>query len=258
MDTVSSSLTYKLPSNVENLSLVGASSVNGTSNDLANLITGNAAINKINGGAGADTMAGGLGNDIYFVDNAGDIIAENLNEGIDKVNSSVTYLLLDNVENLTLTGTLAINATGNGAANNIIGNTASNQLNGGAGNDILNGEAGNNTLTGGAGKDYFQFKAADHIAAGNIDTITDFSVIDDTIKLAKTVFTIFTNPNPSAISASQFIIGSKALDVDDFIIYNDTTGELLYDADGSGSDAAVQFAMISAGLAMTNTDFHVI
>ena len=88
--------------------------------------------------------------------------------------------------------------------------------------------------------------------------ITDFNVIDDTIKLGKTVFTVFTNPFPSAIAAGQFIIGSQALDADDFIIYNSGTGALLYDADGSGSDAAIQFATVTAGLAMSHKDFHVI
>ena len=172
---------------------------------------------------------------------------------------SESYTLSANVENLTLTGTSAIYGTGNDLANTITGNAADNQLNGGAGKDILNGAAGNNILTGGTGKDYFQFKMTDHITAGRIDTITDFSVADDTIKLGKTVFTVFTVfTNPSPISDSQFIIGSQALDADDFIIYNNTTGELLYDADGNGSCAAVQFATVSTGLAMTNADFHVI
>ncbi len=210
------------------------------------------------GGAGIDIMNGGLGNDIYSADNVDDIITENLNGGIDKINSSVTYMLSDNVENLTLTGTLNINATGNGAANIIIGNSGSNRLTGGAGNDTLNGKEGNNILTGGTGMDYFQFKTADHIETGHIDTITDFNVVDDTIKLDKTVFTVFTNPIPSAIATSQFVIGSKALDADDFIIYDNTTGKLLYDPDGSGSDAAIQFATITAGLPMDNKDFHVI
>ena len=216
------------------------------------------AANTLNGGTGADILVGGLSNDAYTVDNVGDIITEYLDEGVDKVNTSVSYTLPDHVENLTLTGTSAINGTGNDLANTITGNTANNQLNGGVGNDILNGGAGNNTLVGGTGKDYFQFKTADHITAGRIDTITDFSVIDDTIKLDKTVFTVFTNSIPSPIAAGELIIGSQALDSNDFIIYNSGTGALLYDADGSGSDAAVQFAVVSIGLAMTNADFHVI
>ena len=239
--------------------------INGTSN--RDILHGTNANDIINGYAGNDTLIGelgtdivngGLGNDIYFVDNAGDKITENPNAGIDKVNSNVTYTLSSNVENLTLTGTRAINAIGNGAANTIVGNSASNHLTGGAGNDILNGRAGDNILIGGAGKDYFQFRTADHIGNGGLDRITDFNVVDDTIKLDKTIFTVFTNPEPSAIRNSQFVTGSKALDRDDFIIYNNKTGQLLYDADGSGGDAAVQFTTVTIGLAMANTDFHVI
>ncbi len=259
IDAVNSSITYRLLNNIENMNLTGTLEIDGTGNGLVNLITGNAAINKINGGAGADIMIGGLGGDIYFVDNENDTITEYLNEGIDKVNSSKTYTLPDHVENLSLTGTLAINATGNEAANTIIGNTASNQLIGGAGNDILNGAEGANIMTGGAGKDYFQFKTADHIIAGRMDTITDFNVVDDTIKLENNIFTAFaTAVTPDRIAADQFVIGTQALDANDYIIYNRGTGALLYDDDGSGMNVAVQFASVSAGLAMTNWDVHVI
>ncbi len=258
IDTVNSSVTHTLKNNVENLNLTGILAINGTGNALANLITGNAANNILNGGTGADSLIGGLGNDSYTIDNLGDTVSENSNEGVDRVNSSVTYTLPSNVEHLTLTGSSAINGTGNEAANTITGNAAANQLVGGVGDDILNGGAGNNVLTGGSGKDYFQFKTADHINGGRMDTITDFSVADDTIKLDKLVFTVFTNPIPSPITAGQLIIGSQALDSNDFIIYNSGTGAVLYDADGSGSGAAVQFAVVSIGLAMTNADFHVI
>jgi len=147
-DKVNSSVTYTIRGNIENLELTGVSAINGTGNTLANTITGNSANNILNGAAGADTLIGGLGNDTYTVDNAGDVVTENLGEGTDKVNSSVTYALSPNVENLTLTGALAINGTGNDLANSITGNAADNELNGGAGNDTLNGGAGTNTLIG--------------------------------------------------------------------------------------------------------------
>ncbi|WP_297324590.1 putative Ig domain-containing protein [Nitrosomonas sp.] len=258
-DIVNSSVTYTLPNNVESLKLSGTSANNGTGNTLANTITGNAAANILNGAVGADTLIGAGGDDSYTVDNVGDILIENLNQGVDRVNSSVTYTLPDNIENLTLTGTAAINATGNGAVNTLTGNSAANQLDGGAGNDILNGAAGNNTLTGGNGKDYFQFKTADHLTAGRIDTITDFSVVDDTIKLENDLFTVFAGMvTPDRIAVDQFVIGTQALDANDYIIYNSGTGALLYDADGNGANDAVQFATLSTGLAMTNWDVHVI
>jgi serralysin len=102
-------------------------------------------------------MRGGTGNDIYMVDNAKDSVTENANEGIDTVQSTRTYTLGANLENLTLTGTSAINGTGNTLDNVLTGNSAANTLTGGAGNDTLDGGAGNDTLTGGTGNDVYRF-----------------------------------------------------------------------------------------------------
>ncbi len=260
IDTVSSRLAYLLPANVENLVLTGTTAVNGTGNDLANSITGNTAINSLtggagndtlNGGAGADILMGGLGNDSYVVDNVGDVITENLGEGIDKVSSSVTYTLSVNVEDLTLTGAAAINGSGNDLANVMIGNTAANQLVGGAGNDTLDGGLGNNVLTGGTGNDIFMLTTI-----GHVDTITDYNVVNDTVRLENAVFTALTTTG--ALAVNNFKIGAAAADADDFIIYNNTTGALLYDADGSGLGAAIPIATLTGGLAMTNAEFVVI
>jgi Ca2+-binding RTX toxin-like protein len=145
IDTVQSSVSYVLPANVENLTFTGTSPINGTGNDLSNVITGNGADNILDGGAGADTLIGGQGNDTYLVDNPGDIVIEKSNEGIDTVQSSITYSLGANVENLTLTGANAINGTGNELNNVITGNSADNVLNGGTGADTLVGGTGNDT-----------------------------------------------------------------------------------------------------------------
>ena len=168
-DTVRSSIDYTLGANVENLVLTGAAA-NGTGNELDNSITGNELANALSGGAGndtltglagddnldggtgADTMTGGLGNDAYVIDNAGDIVIELAGEGIDAVQSSISYTLTANVENLTLTGAAA-NGTGNELANVITGNASDNLLSGNAGDDTLYGLAGNDTLDGGAGAD---------------------------------------------------------------------------------------------------------
>src|SRR5205085_1250953 len=107
--------------------------------------TGNSAANSLDGGVGADSMIGGAGNDTYFVDNAGDTIAENAGEGTDIVQASVSYALSDNVDNLTLTGTGNINGTGNADVNVLTGNTGNNTLDGGVGADSLIGGAGNDT-----------------------------------------------------------------------------------------------------------------
>ena len=157
-DTVQSSITWTLAGEVENLTLTGTTAINGTGNTLNNSLTGNTAANvltggvgndTLDGGAGIDTLIGGIGNDIYVVDVAGDIVTELAAEGTDTIQSAITWTLGTNVENLTLTGTAAINGTGNTLNNMLTGNAAANTLTGGAGNDTLNGGAGADALVGG-------------------------------------------------------------------------------------------------------------
>ncbi|MBC1198057.1 DUF4347 domain-containing protein, partial [Microcystis aeruginosa BLCCF158] len=144
-DTLTANVTTTLPANVENLTLTGTTNINGTGNTLNNIITGNSGNNILNGGAGIDTLIGGLGNDIYQIDTTTDTITENVNQGTDTVQSSVTYTLGNNLENLTLTGTTNINGTGNTLNNIITGNSSNNILNGGTGIDTLIGGLGNDT-----------------------------------------------------------------------------------------------------------------
>ena len=188
-DTWYSALSRTLPEGVENLTLMGTAT-NGTGNSGNNVLTGNSANNTLNGGGGndtlngstgVDTLIGGLGNDIFQIDTTTDLITENTGEGTDTIQSSVTFSLatFPNIENLTLTGSSAINGTGNTVNNVLTGNAANNLLSGDTGNDILTGAAGKDTLTGGAGIDKFGYKTLTDSLLGSsnnsFDLITDFN-----------------------------------------------------------------------------------
>ncbi len=153
IDTVLAGVSHALAANVENLVLTGMGNTDATGNELDNRLTGNAGDNLLDGGLGADVMAGGLGNDRYIVDNAGDTVVELADAGIDSVISSISFVLPEHIENLTLTGDAAIDGSGNTLGNVLVGNDSANVLNGGAGDDELVGNGGGDVLDGGAGAD---------------------------------------------------------------------------------------------------------
>ena len=252
-DTVESSVTFTLAANVENLTLTGTSAIDGTGNSLANTITGNSLNNTLDGGAGIDTLIGGLGDDTYVVDNVKDKVTELASAGTDTIQSSATIkVLAANVENLTLTGTSTINGTGNSLDNTITGNSGNNTLNGGAGNDTLNGGLGNDTLTGSTGLDIFLFDTA--LGASNVDTLTDFNLTQDKIRLDDDIFLAL-----SSIEAENFVsaAGATALEADDFLIFNTTNNFLYYDADGNGDGAMVHFATLNVDIT-SHTSFELV
>jgi Ca2+-binding RTX toxin-like protein len=252
-DIVQSRIGYTLSVEVENLLLTGTNAVNGLGNGSANTLTGNAAANVLDGKGGADALRGEGGNDTYVVDNAGDVVKEgSATGGTDLVKSSVSFTLGTYVENLTLIGSGAINGTGNGGANVVIGNGAANKLDGGGGADKLYGGAGKDALKGGAGADGFYMDTA-LSASSNVDAIGDFSAADDTIFLSRSIFKSLSASG--TLGANAFHTGTAAHDASDRIIYDKASGKIFYDADGMGGAAAVLFATVTAGTALTNADF---
>ena len=162
-DTVYSTAHLALAANVENLVLLGSADLQGYGNSLSNAIYGNAGSNLLDGAGGADGMLGGAGNDVYFVDNAGDGVVENVGEGTDAVFSTAHFALSANVEALLLQGSADLRAAGNCAAP--MASTAmpaTISLDGGAGADMLTGNAGN---------DAFLF----NVGQGDGDMIVDFT-----------------------------------------------------------------------------------
>jgi len=243
-DTVRSYITWTLADNLERLELLGAGILNGTGNALNNTLVGNAAANILNGAGGDDYMVGGAGNDTYLVASAGDRTIEAASGGTDTVRSYMNWTLAANVERLELLGTANLNGTGNSLANTLVGTSGNNLINGGAGNDYL---------VGGTGNDTFFFNTA--LGASNVDTIADYNVAQDTVQLENG---IFTGLAAGWLTAGAFHTGSAAHDASDRIIYNSANGSLLFDKDGLGGAAAVKFATISAGLAITASDFFIV
>jgi Ca2+-binding RTX toxin-like protein len=242
-DRVISAVDFTLGANVEILNLTGTAA-NGTGNGLFNSIFGNGNDNRIDGRGGNDTMSGGAGGDTYVVDSIGDVVIEAAGAGIDTIESFVNVAsLANNVENLTLLNAGSQNGNGNGLGNTIVG---------GGGVNFIDGKLGADTLTGNGGIDRFLFTTA--LGAGNIDTITDFTLIDDGFRLDDA---IFTGLSTGFLGVNAFRIGAAAADAEDRIVYNEATGALFFDSDGSGAAAAQQFATVSTGLALTNADFFI-
>lgn len=186
IDTINTTVSYELSDNVENLNLIGNGNINGRGNELDNVITGNDGNNIIDGCGGTNTLQGGKGDDTYIINEstANDKIIEKDGEGTDTVQSSITYILAKNVENLVLTGEDDINGTGNSGDNYITGNKGNNILSGDSGNDTLyGGEGGKDTLKGGTGNDTYIVNSSNVTVVENANEGTDtvISNIDYTL-----------------------------------------------------------------------------
>lgn len=250
VDLVTASVDFRMKgSHTENLTLTGAA-VLGVGNSLANVITGNAGNNVLDGGKNNDTLIGGAGNDVYFIAAPGDTAVERFGEGIDSVKAFRSVLLGDNLENLylqtvrTLTGVplQGLTAIGNALSNTIVGNPYDN---------VLTGRGGNDTLLGQAGADTFVFDLAP--AAGNADVIMDFAT-EDSFRLKGNLFGLASG----ALRPDALVFGATAQDSNDRIVYDQSTGRLWADHDGSGAGAAVLFATLANHAVLTAADFFAV
>lgn len=255
----------------------------GTGDDV---LLGGTGADTMEGGAGADTLEGGGGGDTFVLEDASEDIVDG-GAGIDRITFEEAVVLdlggpapapalalapaaaggaargpqFVSIE-IFAGSAAADRMRGDGAANTfeglggndrLIGRGGADRLRGEAGDDVLSGGLGADILTGGAGRDTFIFDAAPGKA--NVDRITDYNAAADTIVLDRTVFRALVAGD---LPAGAFVSGTAALQADDRIIHNKTTGALFYDADGSGAGKAVQFAQLTPGLTLTAADFDVI
>jgi serralysin len=207
-------------------------------------LSGGNGDDKLYGGAGADHLNGGAGRDTASYWDAASGVEVHLgntsaNKGEAAGDSYVSIEVVD----------------GSRYNDILVGDAGSNIFWGDAGNDALNGGAGADILGGGAGSDTFIFDTA--LGSSNVDTINDFSVAGgDFIQLSTSVFSI--DMFGDTLASHQFTKGSAATSSAHRIVYNTTTGELFYDADGAGGMAQIKFANIGKDLALRADMFLVV
>lgn len=282
IDTVRAAFSYTLLSGFEELELLGNSAINGTGNELANVLSGNPGNNllkggggndTLNGGGGNDTLNGGTGNDLLWGQPGDDYlhggtgsdvvsyataalgVAVNLAAGVASGGDGNDTLVsvesaAGSVHDDTLKGTVGKNI--------LLGFSGNDTLDGGAGNDDMSGGAGDDRLTGRGGQDTFGFSDALN-ATTNVDRITDFMAIDDTIQLDRAIFTGIATGNLALGRFHSAPGATEAHDPGDRIVYNSDTGKLYYDADGNGANSsAILFATLVGAPTLTNADFLIV
>lgn len=230
-----------------------------TGNEFSNRIIGNNASNRLDGKGGVDRLEGLLGDDIYYVDNKRDIVVENARGGKDTVIASTSYALRSaaEVEELRLSNPASKAAYylyGSNFSNTIIGNAGANVIKGLGGNDNIYGGLGNDKLYGGSGRDIFVFNTKLNNQS-NVDRIYDYSWKHDTIYLDRR---IFQGLDKGKLLKGTFIYGTEARDAWDRIIYDDKTGALYFDIDGTGEEKQIQFAILKPKIKLNTSDFFVV
>jgi len=274
-DTVIAHASYALGENIEILKAGGGlASIGLIGNSLSNEIVGNLGANSINGlsgndvlygDGGSDRILGGLGDDTLYAGIGNDLLSGG--DGADQLYGDTGRDTLDGGagSDRLYGGTGDNRLVGQDGNDTLYGSMHLDTLQGGAGNDRIFGDSGNDHLEGGAGKDILSggwgkdiFTFRDRLSATtNVDTIADFNVSDDTIRLENSIFRKL--GKPGKLKPDLFTIGSKAQDANDYLIYSKSKGYLSYDADGSGTKhKPILFAKLKSGLALSEKDFYVL
>jgi Ca2+-binding RTX toxin-like protein len=281
VDGVITDTNWTLGADFENLSMTGTAGLSATGNSSNNALIGNSGNNYFNARAGNDTIQAGAGNDwidmsAFGTASYGDDIIDG-GAGFDTVNfaisagqqSAITVQLFNQGEitgggqggagSAHLTSVERVIATSFGDW--LFGSFGSDTFDGREGNDTIWGSSGNDTLTGGAGQDRFNFAEAPD--ATTVDLVTDFVSGTDKIGIDNEV-TVFNAIGPDGdftAGDARFAAGAgftSGHDASDRIVYNTTTGQLFYDADGSGAGAAQLVATFQGAPAIAATDITVI
>lgn len=233
----------------------------GTGNDT---LLGEAGNDWLDGGTGADLLNGGDGWDVasYYSATSGVTVdlTTNANAGAAAGDVAVDIEVLQGSNHNDVLTSID-RSNGNGAQlygeagdDALIGKGGGDYLFGGAGNDTLDSGFGCDVLSGGSGADIFRFSTA--LGAGNVDTLQDFSVVDgDRLVLSRDLFAA---AGYQYLSGAAFTLGSAATTTAQRIVYNQSTGELFYDTDGSGAAAQVKFAVIANHLQLSAANFYIL
>ena len=275
IDTVLSDVNWTLAAAFENLTLTGTGNLQAIGNNLDNTLIGNSGNNYFNPKAGNDTILAGAGNDTIDMSTGGTSSPGNRfidgGDGVDLVDYNGiarSAVVIDlgagtasgggdgGVGSATLLNTE--NLFGGAFNDQITGSSAANVLAGMGGDDRLNGREGNDSLTGGAGADTFAFDRTP--GAANADTVIDFTSGIDRIALDGGIMPQLGSSGSFPSGDARFYAAAGATgghDADDRVIYNTTTGQLFYDSDGSGANAAQLIATLQGAPALAASDIVV-
>ena len=276
IDTVETDVTWHLAAGFEYLAARGTASTSLGGNNLDNTIEGSEGANWISGREGNDHLLGRGGNDTFNMSNGagasygndtivGGTGIDTLDYGAAARTAVVVQLGYNGAYGSASGGGTGgagsalvqeiENVNGSGFDDRITGNEAANFLFGFNGNDTLDGREGNDRLEGAAGNDQYVFSVAP--GAANADTVVGFASGADKLVLMNMAL----GPNGNfAAGDARFAAGAgfnSGRDASDRVVYNTTTGQLWFDADGNGAGAAQLIATLQGAPAITATDMLV-